>query len=88
MAGNTKGKLKEHFEGIHRDMNWGVYHVNASLILIATRLSQQPDFEKVKGDKDKEESFFMKHPVYKAIKSLGEGIQVLDKLAQEVYKKL
>ncbi|MBA7618118.1 hypothetical protein ES703_25439 [subsurface metagenome] len=34
MAGNTRGKLKEHFEGIHRNFDWCIYHVNESLKLI------------------------------------------------------
>ena len=35
MAGNTRGKLKEHLEGIHRDCEWIKQHVVASLALIA-----------------------------------------------------
>ena len=35
MAGNTRGKLKEHFEGIHKNFDWIRYHIEASLILIA-----------------------------------------------------
>lgn len=35
MAGNTRGKLKEHFEGIHRNFDWIVYHINLSVKLIA-----------------------------------------------------
>ena len=34
MAGNTRGKLKEHFEGIHRNFDWCIYHVQLSLALI------------------------------------------------------
>ena len=34
MAGNKRGKLKEHFEGIHRNFDWILYHVNSSIILI------------------------------------------------------
>lgn len=34
MAGNRRGKLKEHFEGIHRNFDWIIYHVNQSLDLI------------------------------------------------------
>lgn len=37
MAGNTRGKLKEHFEGIHRNFDWCLYHVNESLKLIAEK---------------------------------------------------
>lgn len=34
MAGNTRGKLKEHFEGIHRNFDWVEEHIQKSLILI------------------------------------------------------
>ncbi|GAJ17331.1 unnamed protein product, partial [marine sediment metagenome] len=34
MAGNTRGKLKEHFEGMHRNFDWILYHCQKSLELI------------------------------------------------------
>jgi len=34
MAGNTRGKLKEHFEGIHRNFDWVMYHSQQCLGLI------------------------------------------------------
>jgi len=34
MAGNTRGKLKEQFEGIHNNFNWVLTHIERSLILI------------------------------------------------------
>lgn len=34
MAGNRRGRLKEHFEGIHKNFDWVIYHVNAALELI------------------------------------------------------
>jgi len=34
MAGNTRGKLKEHFEGIHRNFDWVMYHCQQCLGLI------------------------------------------------------
>ena len=34
MAGNTRGKLKEEFEGIHRNLDWVMVHCNKSLGLI------------------------------------------------------
>lgn len=37
MAGNTRGKLKEHFEGIHRNFDWILYHCQKCLELIATK---------------------------------------------------
>ena len=66
MAGNRRGKLKEHFEGIHRNAEWSKVHITKSLALI--------------GD--------VEHPLFKAIVSLGEGIQTLDDLALDIYAKL
>ena len=66
MAGNTRGRLKERFEGIHRNFDWILEHCSQSLALI--------------GDKKPELS--------DAIKSLAEGVNTLDELAQGVYSKL
>jgi len=34
MAGNTRGKLKEQFEGVHRNFDWSAKHLQAALLLI------------------------------------------------------
>lgn len=34
MSGNARGKLKEHFEGIHRDFDWVLEHCQKMLALI------------------------------------------------------
>jgi len=34
MAGNTRGKIKEHLEGIHRNCAWQIYHCQVLLKLI------------------------------------------------------
>lgn len=34
MAGNTRGKLKEQFEGVHNNFNWCLTHLERALILI------------------------------------------------------
>ena len=34
MAGNTRGKLKEQFEGVHRNNEWIKLHLTQSLVLI------------------------------------------------------
>ena len=34
MAGNNRGKLKEEFQGIHRNFDWITKHCQESLILI------------------------------------------------------
>ena len=35
MAGNARGKLKEHLEGIHRDFDWSLHHIEQSLAIIS-----------------------------------------------------
>ena len=37
MAGNTRGKIKEHFEGIHRNFDWILYHCEKILALVADK---------------------------------------------------
>ncbi|GAI67523.1 unnamed protein product, partial [marine sediment metagenome] len=32
--GNTRGKLKEQFEGVHRDLDWAIKHCAEALLLI------------------------------------------------------
>jgi len=34
MAGNTRGRLKERFEGVHRNFGWSIQHCEAALDLI------------------------------------------------------
>lgn len=34
MAGNTRGKIKEHLEGVHRNFDWVQFHIDATLVLI------------------------------------------------------
>ena len=34
MAGNTRGRLKERFEGIHRNLDWAERHCGEALELI------------------------------------------------------
>lgn len=88
MSGNTRGKLKEHFEGVHRNMDWALHHIAKSATLIELRLALLPEFQKVKGDPKKEAAFFMEHPMYQAVISLGEGLQTFDGLAKGIYDKL
>jgi len=88
MAGNTRGKLKEHFEGVHRNIDWALHHIAKSATLIESSLAQLPDFANVKGDAEKEQAFFLQHPMYQAVTSLGEGLQTFDGLAQGIYEKL
>jgi len=34
MAGNTRGKIKEHLEGVHRNCDWQTHHLQTVLELI------------------------------------------------------
>lgn len=88
MAGNTRGKLKEHFEGIHRNMDWSLAHVQKSLDLIANQLAYTEAMVAVQGDLAKVEQVLNQNPLYAGIKALGQGIETLDNLAQEVYATL
>lgn len=88
MSGNTRGKLKEHFEGVHRNIDWSVHHLNKSATLIAHKLSLLPKFLDVEGDAEAEEAFFMQHPMYQAVTSLCTGLQTFDELAKDIYDKL
>lgn len=88
MAGNTRGKLKESFEGIHRNFDWSLKHINKSLELIAIQLMEsQPDVYK-KEDAAEAEAALMTYPLYQGIKALGEGIETLDELANNIYASL
>ena len=88
MSGNTRGKLKEHFEGVHRNIDWCIHHLHKSATLIAHRLALLPEFTEVEGDAEKEEAFFLQHPMYQAVTSLCEGLQTFDGLAKDIYDKL
>ena len=34
MAGNTRGKLKEKFESVHRNFDWSLKHLSEAVVLI------------------------------------------------------
>lgn len=88
MAGNTRGKLKEHFEGIHRNFDWSLHHINKALALIATQIKAQHETDNPPLDDSSITAIIESHPLYKGILALGEGMKTLDGLAQEVYIKL
>ncbi len=88
MAGNTRGKLKEHFEGCHRNLDWALHHIAKSASLIEVQLKLLPAFKDVEGDAENELAFFMQHPMYQAVTSLGEGIKTFDSLAQDIYQQI
>lgn len=66
MAGNTRGKLKEQFEGVHRNFDWIRKHLLISLELIR---DHNPKLSE-------------------GVKSLAEGIDTMDELAQDIYARL
>lgn len=88
MAGNTRGKLKENFEGIHNNFNWCLKHVNKSLEQIAIQLMQtQPEKYKL-DDAAEAEAVLMEYPLYSGVKALGTGVEQLDDLANKIYASL
>jgi len=88
MAGNTRGKLKEHFEGVHKNLDWALHHIGKSATLIEVQLTLLPAFQDVKGDAEAEQAFFMQHPMYQAVTALGEGLKTFDGIAQDIYTKI
>jgi len=88
MAGNTRGKLKENFEGVHRNFEWCIKHVNKSLDLIAAQLMQAQPEKYKKEDAAEAEAALMTYPLYQGVKALGEGIETLDGLANDIYASL
>lgn len=47
MAGNTRGRLKERFEGVHRNFDWVLEHCQQALVLIQDK---KPELsESIKG---------------------------------------
>lgn len=87
MSGNTRGKLKEHFEGIHRNLDWCMHHIQHSLGLIAAQFAFTDEMIAAKDSPEKQEEILMQVPMYKAVVGIGEGIQTLDELANDIYSK-
>ena len=85
MAGNARGKLKEHFEGVHKNFDWILHHVAISATIIENRLKELPGFTDCCGDVEKEQAFFNENSMYRAVIALGEGVSTLDELAKNVY---
>jgi len=60
MASGTRGKLKEHIEGIHRDCDWIKQHCTACLVLLPDGYeSLQGNFEGLIKIADQLDSFAM-----------------------------
>jgi hypothetical protein len=88
MAGNTRGKLKEHFEGIHRNFDWSLHHINTALALITVQIQETQEASGTPVDEAVVKALVEKHPLYVGITALGTGIQTLDDLAQGIYAVL
>jgi hypothetical protein len=73
MAGNTRGRLKERFEGIHRNLDWAIEHCKQSVILLES--TPIPPTETTQA-------------LIKAITSFGKSLMTMDKLAQDIYAKI
>jgi len=88
MAGNTRGKLKEHFEGVHRNFDWCGHHIASSLVLIASQLRETNAAAESPLDEKAMDGHIEKYPLIVGIKALGDGIATLDELAQGIYTTL
>lgn len=85
MSGNTRGKLKEHFEGIHKNLDWCVHHTNTCLELIKLQLAFTDEYIAAGDDTEKQLAVLMKNPMYQGIAALGDGISTLDELSGGIY---
>jgi ribosome-associated translation inhibitor RaiA len=88
MAGNTRGKLKEHFEGIHKNFDWVLRHVEISLALIAENIKASKAEAGIALDDEQLRVEVEKHYLYNGIKALAEGVQTMDDCAKAVYDAL
>lgn len=88
MAGNTRGKLKEHFEGIHKNFDWVLRHVEISLALIAENVKATKAETGIGLTDDELQVEVEKHYLYNGIKALAEGVQMMDVCAKAVYDAL
>jgi len=88
MAGNTRGKLKEHFEGIHRNFDWVLRHVEISLALIAEKIRETNAEKGIALTDEQLKVEVEKHYLYNGIKALAEGVQTMDECAKAVYDAL
>jgi hypothetical protein len=73
MAGNTRGRLKERFEGVHKNLDWSIEHCKQSLILLEALPA--PHTESTKS-------------LITAITALGQHLMTTDKLVLGIYEKI
>lgn len=88
MSGNARGKLKEHFEGIHKNFDWVLRHVEISLALIAENIKATNAANGVALTAEQLQVEVEKHYLYNGIKALAEGVQTMDDCAKAVYDAL
>lgn len=88
MAGNTRGKLKEHFEGIHKNFDWVLRHVEISLALIAEQIKVTKAEGGIALTEEELRAAVEGHYLYNGIKALAEGVQTMDDCAKAVYDAL
>jgi len=88
MAGNTRGKLKEHFEGIHRNFDWSLHHINTSLKLIDEQVRNLQLAENPLATEADLLKVVEIYPLYTGVKALGESIVLLDEITQKIYATL
>lgn len=88
MAGNTRGKLKEHLEGIHRNLDWAVQHCNKSLALIAAQLSFTDEMLAAGDDEQAKQKILEENKVYRSFMGIGKLVQQVDELTLGVYKNI
>jgi hypothetical protein len=88
MAGNTRGKLKEHFEGVHKNLDWSLHHINSALALIVSQIKVMAEANNLPITDEQALEQAKENPLYRAIESMGEGLQTFDSLASDIYAKL
>lgn len=88
MAGNTRGKLKEHFQGIERNFVWITNHINDILTLVEKSLQYTEDYVAAGDNPEKQQEVLMKNPIYQFALSLAEGVKTLHSITGDIYKDI
>lgn len=87
MSGNTRGKLKEKFQGINKNLNWVTEHCTDCLSMIQAQLAFTDEYIAAGDDEDKQLEVLMQNDMFKGIKALGEAAKTLNELAGDIYNK-
>lgn len=86
MAGNTRGKLKEHFQGIHKDFVWITNHCNDIFMLVENSLKYTEDYIAAGDDEQERLKVLMKNPIYQAASALADSVKTLDSIVGDIYQ--